>query len=135
MTCISQIKKYFGNFLVCRSRQVFLLVLPLLYLLAYEESFLKEQLWEATKEIPPQTPVYRQIFRTLLLNNRPLVKYWADLLWKQIPADLRIQCLDEIENDLIILREEKLMNFLWNKVTNSQTNIIFHSVGSQVQQS
>jgi hypothetical protein len=80
---------------------------------------------------------------------RPLVKYWADLLWKQLPAgptlffssdlasshrysrslsDLRLTALDEIENDLIVLREEKLMQFLWTKAAKHSALSIYRGV-------
>jgi hypothetical protein len=58
----------------------------------------------------------------------PLVGYWADLLWKRLPSDLRLTALDEIEYDLIALREEKLMQFLWTKATKHSNTIICKEV-------
>lgn len=44
------------------------------------------------------------------------MQYWTTLVWAQLPAELRITSLDEIETDLIANREAKLMVFLEQKV-------------------
>lgn len=51
-----------------------------------------------------------------LRDIRPMVMYWNDLLWKRLPQDLRLMALDEIENEFINLRDEKMMRYLNEKV-------------------
>jgi hypothetical protein len=63
-------------------------------------------------------------------------------VWRHLPAgaphspassrhsrsDLRLTALDEIENDLIVLREEKLMQFLWTKAAKHSNLCIYRGV-------
>jgi len=81
----------------------------------YEGSTLLDFYTDATAHFPPETRIYRPEFRRMLMNNRPLVKYWCDLLWKQMPSDLRLTALDEIEYELIVHREAKIMEYLWRR--------------------
>ena len=41
--------------------------------------------------------------------------YWNDLLWKRLPSDLRLVALDEIEDQLLNMRDEKMMQYLHEK--------------------
>ena len=114
----------------------------------YELSSMREMVGDASALIAHGERVTRPMFRTMLLNNRPLVKYWADLMWKQLPTgarslpfvmcacvtvlllllllepDLRLQGLDEIEYEVIVAREAKIQEYLWRKVYYLQ----FHAV-------
>ncbi len=40
-------------------------------------------------------------------------------MWGQLPADLRLQSLDEIEMSLIEMNEKKMFPFLENKVSDN----------------
>jgi hypothetical protein len=51
--------------------------------------------------------------------HRPMLMYWNDLLWKRLPSDIRLVALDEIEEELIVVREQKQMQYLHEKVLES----------------
>jgi hypothetical protein len=50
------------------------------------------------------------------------------MLWKRLPSDVRLLALDEIEEELIIFREQKIMKYLHEKVNVLYVcDVIFHA--------